>query len=93
MTWFLSLGEFDFNIQYRKGYLKNQAALLSGLRTLGEIVVPFEEKVACQYLIIQTCKHETFKTDGLDNKLEVSTLLFLVTEPDAEPLIAPVIEE
>lgn len=50
------------------------------------MLMPIEEEIPYLYLDHQACKHEKCRTDSLDEELEVSDLLSLVTKPDAEYL-------
>ncbi|CDF33203.1 unnamed protein product [Chondrus crispus] len=47
MRWRLRLGEFDFDVKYKKGKLNTQADALSRLFTSGETTVPVDEEIPC----------------------------------------------
>ena len=47
MRWRLRLGEFDFDVKYKKGKLNTQADALFRLFTSGETTVPVDEEIPC----------------------------------------------
>ena len=47
MRWKLRLGEFDFQVKYKKGKLNTQADALSRLPTTGVTTVDFDEEIPC----------------------------------------------
>ena len=47
MRWRLRLGEFDFEVKYKKGNLNAQADALSRLPTSGETTVSVDEEIPC----------------------------------------------
>lgn len=45
--WQMKLGDFDFNVKYKKRHLNTQAVVLSRVRTLGDAGIPVENETPC----------------------------------------------
>lgn len=90
MRWRLRLGEFEFDVRYKKGHLNAQADVLSRLRTSGEKEVPVDKGIFCLYLDTETCPHDRCLTNVVEDELEVSDFVLLLTERNAETMIVSI---